>query len=806
MKKTCLCLILLFLGMEMMPVKGAAIDRNNYAISSDTSALCQSLVVDTFSHMNNTRGFLSYNMQELSLRQGPTIGETLGRIPGIQHLSFGPNVGLPVIRSLSGHRVSILADGLSVSNLSGISPTFGLDIDQDKWTDVEISKHSASVLYGGGAIGGAVNMHSQLVPMQVPTGYVTGSAILDFGSNSGSRLSFSLNGRIGQHYLWHIGALYHHEKEVSIPGSTKATLANDTSLMESNPVLQRMMQRSVVTGRRLNYTLFPYISESGRWNIDPAKQNYDDLFTFQSEEILSGKTIQNTPNPLYVPGQDPQRDRYVQIPHQFVDYGTVEYQKIPNSYRRGNAVETGMSYVSQHVKVGAGYQYHHSNYGTPLFARTLTEVATTSLHAQDPNAGRPEDYVGVNARNNQHIGRIEAELLNVVPYFPMVKLQGLVQYANDQELLGSEIGNQFKTHRQNTRFELHQQRLKFWTGITGADFIYQRMEGEGSARYLPNHQSLGWGLFSMQYFDYQFIHASLGYRHEQVYRKLIDDAVFSTQEGRQDQRAHDKRFALHQFSATLRGDLWKVGYLSAHYNYSERAPEINELYAQGTHFALLAHEQGDETLQKESAHQMEFEAGVLWKGLHFSFTFYDSYYKNYLYLSSLGFTPNGLTHRKWRAANTNILGFETALGYDMDLRSWGQWSMNVFYDWVKNKEWCVDEEHLATNDAYMPHQPISRVGCNFTGKWRQFTALLDVDHYFPKTFLSQQILPEYALPRYTMMNARLGYTLEIAKVGVEFYLYGKNLLNEDCRPHYSLVSFLAPLPGINIGGGMKFNF
>ena len=103
MKKTSLCLILLFLGMEMMPVKGAATDRNNYAINSDTSAVRQVLAVDTFSHMNNTRGFLSYNMQELSLRQGPTIGETLGRIPGIQHLSFGPNVGLPVIRSLSGH-------------------------------------------------------------------------------------------------------------------------------------------------------------------------------------------------------------------------------------------------------------------------------------------------------------------------------------------------------------------------------------------------------------------------------------------------------------------------------------------------------------------------------------------------------------------------------------------------------------------------------------------------------------------------------------------------------------------------------
>jgi iron complex outermembrane receptor protein len=40
-------------------------------------------------------------------------------------------------------------------------------------------------------------------------------------------------------------------------------------------------------------------------------------------------------------------------------------------------------------------------------------------------------------------------------------------------------------------------------------------------------------------------------------------------------------------------------YLKAQYNHSERAPEINELYAGNNHYALMVEENGDDRLNKE---------------------------------------------------------------------------------------------------------------------------------------------------------------------------------------------------------------
>src|SRR5690606_35689761 len=59
---------------------------------------------------------------QLDRAQAQTIGETLSHISGVQNASFGPNVGMPMIRSLSGSRVSVLNNGLSINDLSGISP------------------------------------------------------------------------------------------------------------------------------------------------------------------------------------------------------------------------------------------------------------------------------------------------------------------------------------------------------------------------------------------------------------------------------------------------------------------------------------------------------------------------------------------------------------------------------------------------------------------------------------------------------------------------------------------------------------
>ncbi|TBV08125.1 TonB-dependent receptor [Stutzerimonas kirkiae] len=105
---------------------------------------------------------------ELMKRRAATIGETLDGLPGVNSSSFGPGVGRPVIRGLDGARVKVLSDGVEVLDASTISPDHAVTIEPLLAERIEVLKGPASLLYGGGAIGGVVNVIDRKVPTRVP--------------------------------------------------------------------------------------------------------------------------------------------------------------------------------------------------------------------------------------------------------------------------------------------------------------------------------------------------------------------------------------------------------------------------------------------------------------------------------------------------------------------------------------------------------------------------------------------------------------------------------------------------------------
>ncbi|TBU99845.1 TonB-dependent receptor [Stutzerimonas kirkiae] len=105
---------------------------------------------------------------ELMKRRAATIGETLDGLPGVNSSSFGPGVGRPVIRGLDGARVKVLSDGVEVLDASTISPDHAVTIEPLLAERIEVLKGPASLLYGGGAIGGVVNVIDKKVPTRVP--------------------------------------------------------------------------------------------------------------------------------------------------------------------------------------------------------------------------------------------------------------------------------------------------------------------------------------------------------------------------------------------------------------------------------------------------------------------------------------------------------------------------------------------------------------------------------------------------------------------------------------------------------------
>ena len=107
---------------------------------------------------------------ELLMRRGNTLGETLNGLPGVSATWFGPNSGRPVIRGLDGDRVRVLTNLGSSLDASSLSFDHNPSIDPLIIERVEVLRGPAALLYGGTAIGGVVNVIDNRIPASPITG------------------------------------------------------------------------------------------------------------------------------------------------------------------------------------------------------------------------------------------------------------------------------------------------------------------------------------------------------------------------------------------------------------------------------------------------------------------------------------------------------------------------------------------------------------------------------------------------------------------------------------------------------------
>ncbi len=106
----------------------------------------------------------SLSGEELREKLGNTLGETLRNEIGITSASFGPGIGHPVIRGQSGNRVSVLSNGVGVTDASNQSPDHAEGIEAALADRLEVIRGPATLLYGSGAVGGVVNVIDGRIP------------------------------------------------------------------------------------------------------------------------------------------------------------------------------------------------------------------------------------------------------------------------------------------------------------------------------------------------------------------------------------------------------------------------------------------------------------------------------------------------------------------------------------------------------------------------------------------------------------------------------------------------------------------
>ncbi|MBX3499861.1 MAG: TonB-dependent receptor [Alphaproteobacteria bacterium] len=120
----------------------------------------------------------------LDQRRAATLGETVREVPGVTSSHFGAGASRPIIRGFDGPRVRVLNDGVDTLDAASVSPDHAVTSDPFGARQIEILKGPSTLLYGGGAIGGVVNVIDSRIPTAVPTRGYQADTGLHFNSSA----------------------------------------------------------------------------------------------------------------------------------------------------------------------------------------------------------------------------------------------------------------------------------------------------------------------------------------------------------------------------------------------------------------------------------------------------------------------------------------------------------------------------------------------------------------------------------------------------------------------------------------------
>jgi iron complex outermembrane recepter protein len=162
--------------------------------------------------------------ERLDQAKSATLGETLGKLPGVQTSNFGAGVGRPIIRGLDGPRVGVLSGGLSSQDVSTISQDHATAVEPFLADQIEVLKGPATLLYGSGAIGGVVNVVDGRIAERPLDEIFKGRAELRYDSVNRGRTAMGridASGADGALVL-HADGVYRDQEDYDIPDGEQA--------------------------------------------------------------------------------------------------------------------------------------------------------------------------------------------------------------------------------------------------------------------------------------------------------------------------------------------------------------------------------------------------------------------------------------------------------------------------------------------------------------------------------------------------------------------------------------------------------
>lgn len=169
--------------------------------------------------LNILAGTSSISGDTLTQELEPQIGEILTKLPGVSATSFTPGASRPVLRGLQGPRILVLNDGLGTIDVSTTSADHAVTVEPLLLERIEVLRGPAVLLFGGNAIGGAVNAIDKRIPRAVPEEAFHLDVLGSYASAANERsLSGSLDVPLTERLVFHIDGSYRQTDDLDVGG------------------------------------------------------------------------------------------------------------------------------------------------------------------------------------------------------------------------------------------------------------------------------------------------------------------------------------------------------------------------------------------------------------------------------------------------------------------------------------------------------------------------------------------------------------------------------------------------------------
>lgn len=624
---------------------------------------------------------------ELRMKTGHSIGETLKGELGITSQSFGPGVGSPVIRGQAGPRVRVLSNGIGSNDVSAISPDHATSVEPLLADRIEVLRGPVTLLYGSGAMGGVVNVIDNRIPGRMPEKPLGGALEQRFDSTA-DETSTALKAEGGKDSLaFHLDGFYRHRNNLDIGGrgiDTNAVAVTDPTLtVVDNP------------NGFLNNTDAHAISGSAgaSWVGEPG-------------------------------------------------FAGVSINRLENNY--GIAPDGGGTDTT-HIDLKQSKYDFKSELNAPFsFAKNLrTRLGYTDYQHTEITNGVP----GAFFTNQSYEGRLE---LNHRDFGPLRGAVGFQAQASD----------------------------------------FNAIEKTTGTAIVPHSQINSYGVFAMESFDIGAVSYQLGARVEQT--------------GISPQDRNSLSYT--PVSASVSA-LWKLdsrNSLNLAVTRSSRAPQVQELLADGYHDATRSFERGNIGLKEETSYNLDLGYRFKSDWLRAEFDLFHNWVSDYIYQQRSGQSVDQ-DGNPCLAACVPLLvssqnqaifkGYEAKLIFPMMENHYGLLDLTLFSDYTRGE---------FANGSDVPRMPPLRYGLQLD------YAKDKLSSYLRFTRAESQIhAGDFETPTagYYLLNVGANYQLKAYRdAKLMLFAKGNNLLNENIRNSTSYLRNFAPEAGRGAEVGFRVSY